>query len=80
MVAFIWIARPKLPILRPFTEKFANTRSRVQESQGGAVSALFLIVTQSWPGACTQQVLNRDMDVYVSWISSKFYLVKIVLT
>lgn len=38
------------------------------------MTVLLLIVPQPWPGACPEQVLNRDMDVYVSWISSNFYL------
>lgn len=41
---------------------------------------LFLIGTQTWPGARTEQALNRDMEIKVSWISSNFYLVKIVST
>lgn len=44
------------------------------------MSVAFLVGTHTWPGACTEQELHRDMDINVSWIRSNFYLVKIVWT
>lgn len=60
--------------------KFVDPCSRLKVSRGGMASVVFLIRTQTWPGAHTEQALNRDMEIKVSWISSNFYLVKIVST
>lgn len=46
----------------PLQKNFAKPLLQTVVSQGGAMFVLLFIVIQPWPGACTEQALNGDMD------------------